>query len=194
MHEGAGKRVGSPFCIDRDQIMKADITKRISDFVASKTKVALFPPATSQEVEEAEQRLSMQLPTVLSQLLIHVSNGGFGPGYGLIGVGRGHKSDFGNLVDTYLRLRNDWQECGDTWPIHLLPFCEFGDNIFTCIDLDDHSRIYLSTDSQIHRMSCDIIGFFDKWIAGYKFLNDLPKQKKRNFPNPFINTSKSEDL
>lgn len=48
--------------------------------------VFAFPPATEQQIKETERQLGFQLPLLLRLLYTHVANGGFGPGYGIIGT------------------------------------------------------------------------------------------------------------
>src|SRR5215472_4738348 len=48
----------------------------------------LHAPATPRQLAALETRLGFALPLLYHQLLLQVSDGGFGPGYGLIGVGR----------------------------------------------------------------------------------------------------------
>ncbi|HEU5226735.1 MAG TPA: SMI1/KNR4 family protein [Ktedonobacteraceae bacterium] len=45
-----------------------------------------FPPATERQIKETERQLGFPLPLLLRLLYTQVANGGFGPGYGIIGV------------------------------------------------------------------------------------------------------------
>ncbi|HVX10780.1 MAG TPA: hypothetical protein VHC22_06335 [Pirellulales bacterium] len=45
-----------------------------------------FPPATAAELVAAGHSLGFTLPTALADVYLGVGNGGFGPGYGLIGL------------------------------------------------------------------------------------------------------------
>ncbi|WP_201390004.1 SMI1/KNR4 family protein [Ktedonobacter sp. SOSP1-85] len=44
-----------------------------------------FLPATEQQVRETEQQLGFPLPPLLRLLYTQIANGGFGPGFGIIG-------------------------------------------------------------------------------------------------------------
>src|SRR5689334_14826568 len=46
----------------------------------------IVAPATEAEITVAESAFGVQLPLVLRQLYTRIGNGGFGPGYGLLGV------------------------------------------------------------------------------------------------------------
>lgn len=49
-----------------------------------------FPPATEQQIKETELLLGFPLPPLLRQLYTQIANGGFGPGYGIVGVMNGY--------------------------------------------------------------------------------------------------------
>lgn len=54
-----------------------------------------FPPATEEQIRETEQVLKFSLPPLLRFLYLHLANGGFGPGYGIIGAIGGYPLDDG---------------------------------------------------------------------------------------------------
>src|SRR5512143_1594034 len=62
--------------------------RRLRDMVFTGDRVA--PPATAAEIAEAEQRLGIELPALLVNLYTAIGNGGFGPGYGVLGLIHGH--------------------------------------------------------------------------------------------------------
>lgn len=49
-----------------------------------------FLPATKQQIRRTEQQLGFPLPPLLSLLYTQIANGGFGPGYGIIGAAGGY--------------------------------------------------------------------------------------------------------
>jgi hypothetical protein len=58
--------------------------------------VEKLPPllvATPQAIALAEVALRYSLPTLLRRLYLEVGNGGFGPGYGVLGLQGGHLDD-----------------------------------------------------------------------------------------------------
>jgi hypothetical protein len=91
-----------------------------------------LPPLTKAAIAEAEARLGFPLPELLRELYLHIGNGRFGPGYGLLSlddVGDGERS----LVVSYLEMRRDdadapWWK----WPAGLLAFCDWGCNVYSC--------------------------------------------------------------
>jgi hypothetical protein len=93
-----------------------------------------LPPLTESEIVEAEGRLGFQVPPLLRELYQHVGNGRFGPGFGLLSLndlGDGEPS----VLGTYLGLRqHDPDDPSWEWPDRLLPICDWGCNIFSCLD------------------------------------------------------------
>ncbi len=77
----------------------------------------LYPPATDEQLQATEEALGFPLPPVLHALYEQVANGGFGPGYGLLGAIGGGNEHGWLLTDTYHGMK------ADTQPIDLLT-CE----------------------------------------------------------------------
>jgi hypothetical protein len=93
-----------------------------------------LPPVTEAAIAEAEGRLGFALPDLLRELYLHVGNGRFGPGYGLLSlddVGDGELS----LVGSYLELLRHYADAPSwRWPAGRLAFCDWGCNIYSCLD------------------------------------------------------------
>lgn len=92
------------------------------------------PPATPEQVQASQRRLGFSLPVPLQQVVMQVANGGFGPGYGLLGLEGGAADAKGRTaVDTYL-LWSSWHGQQDwRWPQRLLPICSWGCATYTCM-------------------------------------------------------------
>ena len=88
------------------------------------------PPATEQQIADAEQRLGFRLPPLLCQVYQEVGDGGFGPGYGLYGLSTegGRES----LVKHYGMLRQ--AQTSPPWPMGLVPICDWGCGIASYLD------------------------------------------------------------
>ncbi len=114
--------------------MPESLIPRIRDHVLALPKPLAFPPASEESLQEAEHRLGYSIPALLRLCYLNVANGGFGPAYGIIGVSGGYESHFGNLVETYEQLKGDSALQGLQWNEGLLPFCEWGCGIFSCVD------------------------------------------------------------
>lgn len=110
-----------------------DLLKRLR-----KRASGAFPRATAEMLAAAEEELGFRLPGLLRAVYRHVSNGGFGPGCGLVGVGGAepYTSTHESVVDLYDREIRDVREGGrgDRWPEKLLPFCDHGCGSFSCVD------------------------------------------------------------
>ncbi len=94
------------------------------------------PPATLEMVTAAEERLGFRLPDLLRQLYVEVGNGGYGPGYGLIGLPGGATRDREeSVVGLYLdRRKVATHDPERAWPEGLLLICDWGCAIYSGID------------------------------------------------------------
>jgi hypothetical protein len=97
-----------------------------------------WQPATPEQVRDSERLLGFKLPTAVRQLYTLVANGGFGPDYGLLGLVGGAPDETGETaVGSYLRRR---ETARDWWPQYLLPICNWGCAMYSCVDCGPHSR------------------------------------------------------
>jgi hypothetical protein len=91
------------------------------------------------EIANDERRLGFAFPPLLKRIYVEIGNGGFGPGYGLIGLTNGTPDDTGKTApEIYRELRSaDRHEPNLKWPQGLLPICHWGCAILSCIDCVD---------------------------------------------------------
>jgi hypothetical protein len=112
-----------------------------------------FPRASEAQLAEAERVLGFALPATLRTLYAEVANGGFGPAYGLVGIGDGAGIDDTpeHVEDRYRAERDDsprriesgfekgdpnWFEpFFDEWPARMLQILHWGCNIWSCVDV-----------------------------------------------------------
>jgi hypothetical protein len=96
-----------------------------------------YPAPTQQEIAEVETTTGYPLPFELVELYGGRGNGGFGPDYGLLGLGSGHVTDQGDTALSLYRIfsQSDPEDPGWAWPKHLLPILHVGCAIHYCIDL-----------------------------------------------------------
>lgn len=129
------------------------------------------------------------MPEALKSLYLFIGNGGFGPGRGgrIIGLAGGYCTSAGDLVATYSEMRRGGEYLGINWPDMLLPFCEWGCNIFTCDDCSNPGeRIYLSRDCDACPQNYDLVGFLKMWLAGVDLLDAAPALRiTASIVNPF---------
>jgi hypothetical protein len=94
-------------------------------------------PATPEQLRDAERRLGFGLPVAVRQVFSGVANGGFGPGYGLLGLGGGATDDLeATAVDSYVQRRSWNGQQGWYWPERLLPICHWGCAIYSCVSCE----------------------------------------------------------
>ncbi|MER6578024.1 SMI1/KNR4 family protein [Nonomuraea sp. NPDC001023] len=107
-----------------------DLLRRVSA-KAGATAEHLPPPATAEEVAQAERILGFRLPPVLTRLYREVANGGFGPDYQLLplaGEGR-------TAVTEYREVRETSGPGGDAhWPADVLPVLDWGCGMYAAVD------------------------------------------------------------
>lgn len=94
------------------------------------------PHASFRQVENEERRLGFPLPDLLRGIYLRVANGGFGPGYGVMGVEGGFTDDLGHTVGT---LYEKWCERDPAdpawmWPVRHIPFCHWGCGVYSVVD------------------------------------------------------------
>jgi hypothetical protein len=143
------------------------LIESIRQCVTSRTTSFPFEAASAESVGGAENGLGFPIPSLLKACYQKLGNGGFGPGYGLIGVEGGYESDYGDLLATYRVLKQDQESEDREWPTGLLPFCEWGCNIFSCVDCNDarHS-VYTFEDFSVRPENYSLDKFFELWISG----------------------------
>lgn len=102
-------------------------------------------PLADEGLDVVAERLGTPLPRAVRQLWGQVANGGFGPGYGIIGLLDGFRTDLGrDAVEEYeAMLLPDPDEPSWKWPKGLLPICHWGCGIYSCVDLvSDTADVY----------------------------------------------------
>jgi hypothetical protein len=147
-----------------------------------------FPPASPREIDDAERRLGLRIPDTLKIIYLRLGNGGMGPAGGrIIGLESGYSSDIGTLVDAYQDVQKGATYFGREWPSGLLPFCEWGCAIFSCVDCNDsHSRVYLSKSCEPHAQSYNLNEFVQFWANGVCILDLDPRPRvHKEMTNPF---------
>lgn len=121
-----------------------DPATRTDQAAVSPTTIA--PVATEVEIVRVEARLGLRIPQVLRAIYASVGNGGFGPGYGLMGLPGGFTDDQGNSADQLYELfrQPDPEDSTWHWPAGLLPICHWGCAMYSCIDCStDEGRVLL---------------------------------------------------
>jgi hypothetical protein len=138
-------------------------------------KAKAFPPATEAEVQAAEQMLGFGLPPLLRELYLHVGNGGFGPGAGLLGLPGGATNSRGqSIVELYQELRHAHPE---SWPATLVPVSDWDCQGYVCVDCSTKEAPALEFHTTSHSLPVDKLTFaerlrpladsFREWITAW---------------------------
>jgi hypothetical protein len=112
----------------------------------------VFPPVTLETIQRVEEHLGFRLPDILRNIYLKVGNGGFGPGYGLIGVREGASDDQGNTMEILYHLyhKDDPSDPNWHWPKGLVPICYWGCAIYSCIDCIQPAAPVIVFDPNVH--------------------------------------------
>jgi len=163
--------------------MSQQIIEQIKAKLAAKGALDELSLASQGDLVEAEGRLGFKIPALLSSVYLNVSNGGFGPGYGIIGLAGGHESDLGNLAETYEEVKRGAAYLGLDWTEGLLPFCGWGCNIFTCVDCTDpRCRVFRSEECRAAEQGYVLEDFFQMWLDDRDIKRtDVSVRKRRNY-------------
>ena len=151
------------------------------------TPRTLFPVAPKRDILKAEAELGFALPPLITKLFLEVSNGIAGFGYDLMGLQGGCASDSGTLVETYLSLRaGEGYETGP-WKVGMLPFCNWGCAIYSCVDCSDASYpVFTYEDSGVWPERYPLPEFFEMWLNGkVLFSRENVEVVTREGNNPF---------
>lgn len=95
--------------------------------------------ASEAELAQAEFLLGFPLPQPVRLVYALVANGGFGPGYGLSGLGGGARKFGSNGHYRRCDEQYEFQRSASTysWPRGILPLCDWGCGIYSCADCTD---------------------------------------------------------
>lgn len=122
-------------------------------------------------LKKTEARLGFRLPRLLKRLYLEVGDGGFGPGAGLFGARSGHWVFPKPITLAELYKVNH----KGAWPDKLVPICDWGCGIYSCIDcsrqsypmvVSDPNWVNPETNRDQHGFLPENIGFRD-WIEAW---------------------------
>jgi SMI1-KNR4 cell-wall len=131
------------------------------------TPRVLFPVASKRDVAKAEAELGFALPPLLTRLFLEVSNGIAGFAYDIMGLQGGCASDSGTLVEGYLSFKAGEEYETGLWKVGMLPFCNWGCAIYSCVDCADASYpVFTYEDSGVWPERYSLPEFFEMWLKG----------------------------
>jgi hypothetical protein len=160
------------------------IAKRVKSGITTPTgsPYIIAPPATLASIANDEQTLGFALPPLLKQLYLTIGNGGWGPFYGLLGLTGGEDEDERTAVSEYMARRgstlSDISSDPNWWPEGMLPICDWGCAIFSCIDCSKSEFPMMVFDPDRHQTDGDwsddffsegvtFGGWIELWVEGH---------------------------
>jgi hypothetical protein len=168
-----------------DRFIIAAIRRRL------KTKVtdlggsshAPLEPGNPDDIARDESKLGFSFPPLLKRIYTEIGNGGFGPGYGLIGLTNGVPDDTGKTGPAIYRQFHDGASEAPfcEWPKGLLPICYWGCAILSCADCSDPNFRVRIFDPNVHDGDDWTDAFFEEspsfeeWITAWASGVDLWK-------------------
>jgi hypothetical protein len=146
------------------------------------TTVQLRAPATEEEILEAESAIGARLHPLLRRLYAEIANGGFGPGYGLLRLGEGSTTAFPrSLLETYADFqRGGVAKC-------LLPLWEWGDSIWSCVDMKNADGRIVTHDSVVGPTETrfTLPTWLAAWASGIDLWKEIYEDVDAIIINPF---------
>jgi hypothetical protein len=109
--------------------------------------------------------MGFSLPRLLARLWVEVANGGFGPGYGLLGVNNEPASPLSmSIPSVYFQLVAD--RSGE-WPQKLVPICDWGCGIHTVVNCSTAEGFILhDSGSMRSRQGYTFAQWMEDWVDG----------------------------
>lgn len=145
--------------------MGANIIERIRDRLSGSAAIhdmaegltptpQLYPVVTNEDIMVTEARLGVELPQLLKLIYTEIGNGGFGPGYGLLGVRAelGEDRYYETIDDSYEYIIDTAGDRGfDKWPEKIIPICNWGCDIYSFLDCNqpDYPVVVINPDTHV---------------------------------------------
>jgi hypothetical protein len=92
--------------------------------------------ASTAALLTTEKSIGFSLPPLLCRMYTEIANGGFGPGYGLIGVAGGCTDDLGRNIADISADKNSpgFQKYFPDWPMRSISICHWGCAMYSIVD------------------------------------------------------------
>lgn len=150
------------------------LVARIREYASVQPRALRFPPVADVVLRQQEKDLGFPIPTLLRLCYLHVGNGGFGPGLGVIGLEGGYESDHGTLVEFYHLVK---EENPKWWKDGILPFCEWGCNMYSSVDCSDSRQpVHALREGRFdHESMYTLERFFQLWVEGKPLFSPKPE-------------------
>jgi hypothetical protein len=137
--------------------------------------------AKTAAVDGAERAIGYALHPFHRRLLTEVGNGGFGPGYGLIGLPGGTMGVDGHSLVALSRLLLD--ESGPSSSVPVVVLCDWGCGTWACIDCETGAVLTIAEDG-LKDSGQTICAWFEDWVSGVELWRRVFKEEQRIVQNP----------
>lgn len=159
--------------------MHENLIQRLRDRIqrAPSTDLECVPPIrprpalTLEEVEIAESDLGFTLPPLIRALYLHVADGGYGPGWGILPLNIDERP---SIVAHDHWFRRSWKTGRPPkgWPDPFIRLCEWGCNIYSGVDCSQAACPVLRFDPhRAGRKGVDLLvtecGSLAEWLAAW---------------------------
>jgi len=145
-----------------------------TEYSDNHSELDLYSPISTEEVEGVERALGFRFPEIVRRCYLEIGNGGFGPGYGMIGVQigaeEGHPESMCHSCnpDLYLGNREEQRPEGmDPWPDQLVPLFERGCGMFDCVDCVSPEAYIVSLEDNggfVHT-GTSLLDHMEQWVV-----------------------------
>jgi hypothetical protein len=179
----------------RDRISGSDAIHDMAEGLSPAPQ--MYPPIELADIEVSENRLRVELPLLLKQIYIEIGNGGFGPGYGLLGI-RAELGDdryYEAIDDAYEYMTDTAKDRGfDKWPAKIIPICNWGCDIYSFLDCSrpEYPVVVFNPDTHVvdNPLQVTVTDENGKVIEEYDFAGQSPKtgppRGQQSFVKPLI--------
>jgi hypothetical protein len=138
-------------------------------------------PAKTAAVDGAERAIGYALHPFHRRLLTEVGNGGFGPGYGLVGLPGGILDVDGRSLLELSRMLLLELSASPPFPVSFL--CDWGCGVWGCIDCETGAVLTIAEDG-LKDSGQTICAWFEDWVSGAALWQRVFKEEQRIVQNP----------
>lgn len=142
-------------------------------------RLALPAPVSELVIAASERRFGFRLDECYRSVLLSVGNGGFGPGYGILGVGPlGAGSDFGDLVETTMHLMYpEWRG------VQAVLVGYWGGGLWSGLECSTGAML-IANDVGVHRLPLSFSDWIGAWAEGEDVLGHMVETQTRFMRHP----------
>ncbi len=187
---------------DPDRAVENYVRKEFRDRNKDRPQATAKPPITLDLLQDFEEIAEILFPNDLSRVYLEVGNGGFGPGYGLLGfsntINMEHDSRkrWDTIDDYYLGHKHSKEMgYGRDWSEYILPICTGGCDCLGIVDLRDERVGFVQhelfeflepLENIIEWKAISVKSWFEAWMNG-EHLMGYSEQFQKNTIDELFN-------